>query len=66
MPGAGQVLRTKRGFILTCTCFFCIMQQIEIITEELIISKADVDYSTDPDKRQHCEILESQLRELLR
>lgn len=51
---------------MTCTCFFCIMQQIEIITEELIISKADVDFDTNLDKRAHCEALEYQLKELLK
>lgn len=40
--------------------------QIRILTEELIITKADIDFSTNPDKRERAEILERQVMELMR
>lgn len=40
--------------------------KIKIITEELIITKADIDFSTDPDKRERVEVLEKKLMEELK
>lgn len=40
--------------------------KIKVITEELIISKADVDFNTNVEKREYVEYLEKRLMELLR
>ena len=40
--------------------------KVRVLTEELIISKADVDFDTDPDKREHVEKLEKDIVELLK
>ena len=39
---------------------------IKSLTWELIISKADIDLSTDIDKREHVEKLEGIIKELMR
>lgn len=41
-------------------------EMITILTEELIISKADVDFDTDLEKREHVEKLEKYLIDLLK
>uniref|UniRef100_A0AAT9J7L8 ORF29 n=1 Tax=Nitrosopumilaceae spindle-shaped virus TaxID=3065433 RepID=A0AAT9J7L8_9VIRU len=40
--------------------------KIAILTEELIISKADVDFDTCLEKREHVDSLEKQVIDLLR
>lgn len=40
--------------------------KIKVITEELIIAKADIDYETNLEKREHVEYLENKLREELK
>ena len=40
--------------------------KVEIITIELIKAKADVDFETNPEKREYVEKLEAQLMEILR
>ncbi len=42
------------------------LYRIKVITEEMIITKADIDFETNPDKRERAEILENELRELLK
>lgn len=42
------------------------LEKITILTEELIISKADVDFDTNPDKRERVERLEKQVIDLLK
>lgn len=42
------------------------LDKISSITYDLIIAKADVDYETNPDKREHVEKLEKKLIELLK
>jgi len=41
-------------------------ESVEILTEELIISKADIDFETDIEKREYAESLQLKLLELLR
>lgn len=40
--------------------------KIKVITEEMIIAKADIDYETNLEKREHVERLENELKELLK
>ena len=42
------------------------MQMITILTEELIISKADVDFDTNLEKREHVDSLEREIIDLLK
>lgn len=42
------------------------LEKITILTEELIISKADVDFDTNLDKREYVEKLEKAVLELLK
>lgn len=42
------------------------LDKISSITYDLIIAKADVDYETSLDKREHVEKLEKRLLELLK
>lgn len=41
-------------------------QRIRVLTEELIIAKADIDFSTNVSKRAWIEDLENQVRELMK
>lgn len=41
-------------------------EMITILTEELIISKADVDFDTNLEKREYVDSLERQVIDLLR
>ena len=40
--------------------------KITILTEELIIAKADVDFDTSLEKREHVDYLERQVIELMK
>lgn len=40
--------------------------KIKVLTEELIIAKADIDFDTNPDKREHVERLEKLVLEAMR
>ena len=40
--------------------------KITILTEELIIAKADVDFDTSLEKREHVDNLERQIIELMK
>lgn len=40
--------------------------KIKVLTEELIISKADVDFDTNVEKREHAERLENMIVEAMR
>ena len=40
--------------------------KIKVITEELIISKADIDFETNPDKRERIEMLEKKIMDELK
>lgn len=42
------------------------MQMITVLTEELIISKADVDFDTSLEKREHVDSLEREIIDLLK
>ena len=42
------------------------MQMITILTEELIISKADVDFDTNLEKREQVDSLEREIIDLLK
>ena len=42
------------------------LEKITILTEELIISKADVDFDTSLEKREYVDSLERQIIDLLR
>ena len=42
------------------------MEMITILTEELIISKADVDFDTSLEKREYVDSLEREIIDLLR
>lgn len=41
-------------------------EKITILTEELIIAKADVDFDTSLEKREHVDYLERQVIELMK
>lgn len=40
--------------------------KIKVLTEELIIAKADIDFDTNPEKREHAEKLEVMILEAMR
>lgn len=40
--------------------------KIKVLTEELIIAKADIDFDTNPEKREHVEELERLVLEAMR
>ena len=40
--------------------------KIKVLTEELIIAKADIDFDTNIEKREHVEKLELLIREAMR
>jgi len=40
--------------------------KIKVLTEELIIAKADIDFDTNIEKREHVEKLENLIREVMR
>lgn len=40
--------------------------KIKILTEELIIAKADIDFDTNPDKREHAQRLEQLILEAMK
>ena len=42
------------------------MEMITILTEELIIAKADIDFDTSLEKREHVDNLEREIIDLLR
>ena len=42
------------------------LEKISSITYDLIIAKADIDFNTDLEKREHAEKLEKHLIELLK
>ena len=39
--------------------------KVKVLTEELIISKADIDFNTDIEKRAYAEKLENEVKRLL-
>lgn len=41
-------------------------EKITILTEELIIAKADVDFDTSLEKREHVDYLERQIVDLMK
>ena len=42
------------------------MNMITILTEEIIISKADIDFDTSLEKREHVDYLERQIIDLMK
>jgi hypothetical protein len=40
--------------------------KIKVLTEELIIAKADIDFDTNIEKREHVSKLENLIREAMR
>ena len=40
--------------------------KIKVLTEELIIAKADIDFNTNIEKREHAERLEKMIIEAMR
>ena len=45
---------------------FELYKKIETLTYDLMIAKADIDFDTNPEKREHAEKLEKKIMELLR